>query len=102
MNKKFNNGGTTILIETIINANQVFIPNKAHGIEPVYVKNKGVTGDTLWVGTKAYFNSLYDFKVRVPNDLYTQLNLNQFKAFIDKYRLAGKRYYIESYTVIIT
>lgn len=96
LNEKFNQGGTGIVIETIGTSNQVFIENKNYGADKVFIKSKGTTGDSVFVGTKAYYESFTDFIVKVPAALYVTLNLDEMKAYIDKYRLPGRIYEIQS------
>lgn len=98
LNKKFNNGGEGIVIETIVNTSQVFIPCKSSGGDTIYVKNKAhASVENLYIGNKAYYDSLLDFIVKIPIQLYTYLNLDEVRAYVDKYRLAGKTYEIQSY-----
>lgn len=96
LNDKFNNGGTGIEIETMTSVNTLFVPTKTSGGEKVWVKNKGVAGDPVWVSNKGYYDDEIDFEVKIPVSLYVTLNLNEVKAFINKYRLAGKLYSVVS------
>lgn len=92
-----------IFITDVANVEYQYLANKAEGYPPLYLKNKAEAGDTLYIGNKSEYFGQYDFIVNVPLAIYTDLltnnsaGLNNMKALINFYKLAGKRYLIQSF-----
>jgi hypothetical protein len=96
LNDKFNNGGTGITIITNETENPVFIPGLEYGGDPVYVTDLAHADDPLMVAGKAWYDSKPNFTVNIPAALYATLDLNEVKAFVNKYKYGGFSYNIVS------
>ena len=102
LNQLYNNGDPGIVIADTANVEYVYLSNKSEGYDPVYIFNKGEAYDPVFIGNKAEYGAAFDFIVQVPAPLYADLllndeqGLNNMKSVINMYKLAGKRYKIES------
>lgn len=97
LNDLYDNDNRRIYIEDATRLTAVYVANKALGYPPVYVHNSSVTHDPLWVYSKSSYVAQLDFVVKVPVSIYSDLNLDQMKAYINDYKFAGKRYEIQSF-----
>lgn len=96
LNDTFNNGGTEIFIEDGILKIAPFLFNTAEDADPFYVFNTGETSeDNLYIYNTAEYTGNLDFIVKVPAALV--FDENQMKSLINKYKLAGKNYTIQTY-----
>jgi len=95
LNDEFDPGTRGIYIDTI-NVNQFnYLFRKIEGKTPLYLFRKS-EGAPLYYGIrKSEYGFLVDFIVYVP--VAVVFDSNQMKALINKYKLAGKRYKIETY-----
>lgn len=96
LNDTFNNGGTEIFIEDGSLKIAPFLFNTAEDAEPFFVYNTAETDEpnTYLYNTAEYTGNL-DFIVKVPVALV--FDENQMKSLINKYKLAGKNYTIQTY-----
>jgi len=103
LNDIFNNGAAGIYIQDGLLITKTFLFHKAEGCPKTYLFHKSEHGDKTYLFHKAEFNSLYEFIIKVPNTVYAQLllnnnqGLNNMKALVNLYKLAGKRFTIKSY-----
>lgn len=103
LNQLYNAGQPGIVIVDTANISYIYVANKSEGA-PIYVDNKDLqeTSDIIYIGNKAEYAAAYDFIVKVPAALYltlqanNSLGLNNMKSVINYYKIAGKRYNIES------
>lgn len=96
LNDTFNNGGTEIFIEDGILKIAPFLFNTAEDADPFYVFNTAETNEeNLYLYNTAEYTGNLDFIVKVPTALV--FDENQMKSLINKYKLAGKNYTIQTY-----
>lgn len=109
LNLIFNNDTPGILIIDTANIEYTYLANKHEGYDPSYLFNT-LEGDPptpggydpVFVGNNAEYANQFDFIVKVPALVYVELllnneqGLNYMKSQINFYKLAGKRYKIES------
>lgn len=96
LNDTFNNGGTEILIADGILKIAPFLFNTAEDADPFYVFNTAETNEeNLYLYNTAEYTGNLDFIVKVPTALV--FDENQMKSLINKYKLAGKNYTIQTY-----
>lgn len=96
LNDTFNNGGTEIFIEDGILKIAPFLFNTAEDADPFYVFNTAETNEAnLYLYNTAEYTGNLDFIVKVPTALV--FDENQMKSLINKYKLAGKNYTIQTY-----
>lgn len=96
LNDTFNNGGTEIFIEDGILKIAQFLFNTAEDADPFYVFNTAETNEeNLYLYNTAEYTGNLDFIVKVPTALV--FDENQMKSLINKYKLAGKNYIIQTY-----
>jgi hypothetical protein len=71
----------------------VYLFNKVEGNEPVYLYNKSEIPPNapLYLVNKTEF--FYSFIIHVPNGIIT--NWDEFRAWVDKYKLKSKMYIIQ-------
>lgn len=105
LNQLYNGGNSGIIIVDTANISYVYIANKSEGYEPIYIGNKAdyaPDDSKVYIGNKAEYAAQFDFIVKVPALLFAQLQLNNnqginnMKSVINMYKIAGKRYKIES------
>lgn len=104
LNDRFNPSMVApIYIADVANISYTYVANKAEGYDPIYIGNKAEAGTPLYIGNRSEYQGQYEFKVMVPAAVYADLLadnealLNTMKALINFYKLAGKRYLIQSY-----
>lgn len=96
LNDTFNNGGTEIFIEDGILKIAPFLFNTAEDADPFYVFNTAETSEAnLYLYNTAEYTGNLDFIVKVPTALV--FDDNHMKSLINKYKLAGKNYTIQTY-----
>ena len=102
LNDTYNNGTSGIII---VDGNTLDFPylfNKSEGVVDIYLYNLSENEDPFYLYNKSEFGTQIDFIVKVPALLYSQLQLNNnqglnnMTALITKYKLAGKRFIIQS------
>jgi hypothetical protein len=92
-----------IYIIDVANVEFVYISNKAEGYDPVYLSNKAESLTPLYVSNKSEIYGSLDFIIMVPSAIYTNLQLNNnngisnMTALVNYYKIAGKRFTIQSY-----
>ncbi len=102
LNDKFNGGNVGIYIEDVANISYTKIFNKAEGYPLITLYKKSENNTVITIKKKSEYDSIIDFNVRVPLFIYLQLTANnnkllkQMQAYINMYKLAGKRYNIIS------
>jgi hypothetical protein len=71
--------------------------NKDEKALNIQVRNKSEPQQTVYLFNRSEYNTQYDFIVNVPNqiNLTTQLS-NQIKASVNRYRIAGTRFKVQS------
>ncbi len=71
--------------------------NKAENALNIMVRNKSEPQPTVFIFNREEYDTQYDFIVNVPNQisLTTQL-INQIKAYVNRYRIAGTRFKVQS------
>ena len=94
LNEEFDPGGFGIYITTI-NVNQFTYLYRKTEAKPLYLFRKSELQPATYLINKLEYGFLVDFIVFVPVAL--SFDQNQMKALILKYKLAGKRYKIETY-----
>lgn len=105
LNDTYNSGGTLpIYIYDTANTQVEYLANKAEGYQSPYIYNKSEPDTGSWyIGNKSEYNAQYDFIIMVPATLYATLLLDgstgllNMTALVNFYRLAGKRFTIQSY-----
>jgi len=94
-----------IYIQDVANIENVYVANDDEGYDPIYIGNSAEAisyDDEIYVGNDDEYQTQVDFYVMVPNTIYLQLldnssqGLNNMKAVINYYKIAGKRYQILS------
>lgn len=93
LNIVFNSGNPGIYIDDAVQFDYWFLYNTAEN-HPQYIYNTD-ENQPVWLYNQTEFETNYDFIVFVPLGL--QFNENQMKALINRYKLAGKRYTIQTY-----
>jgi hypothetical protein len=94
LNDDFDNGVRGIYIINV-NVNQFnFVYRKIEN-KPVYLSRKSEGATPFYLSRRAEYGFIVDFIVNVP--IAVVFDSNQMKALINKYKLAGKRYKIETY-----
>lgn len=89
---------TAIYIEDIADINYLYIANKDEGY-PLYLSNLSENNTAVYIANKSEYVTDYHFKVKIPLTLYNSLGatgLDKMKALINNYRIAGKKFIIES------
>ena len=100
LNDKFDSTNRQIYIQDTSDISFVFLYNKIEGQSKRYVYNKSELKPKFYVKNKEEYYGLIDFIVNVPITIYTLLGTNgidEMKGWVNYYKLAGKRYEIQSY-----
>lgn len=88
--------GGGIFIETVnANIQPLFGSNKEDQQPPIYVSNKEDNMPPLFISNLEDYFTQYDFIVWVPATLV--FDESKMKTLINRYKLAGKRYTIQTY-----
>jgi hypothetical protein len=69
--------------------------NKIEDRSPKYFYNKAELKQLYYLRNKIEYNTNADFIVMVPNTL--TFDIYEMKGLINRYKLAGKRYLIQTY-----
>lgn len=95
INDLFDNNFRRIYIQDGDASLPLFLNNKIEGDTfDIYNKSEGQTDAILL--NRADFASQVDFKVKIPWENIPTSERNKIKAYIDKYKIAGKRYSINT------
>jgi hypothetical protein len=89
---------TAIYIDDVANIAYLYIANKDEGC-PLYISNESENNAPVYIANKSEYLTDYHFKVKIPLTLYNSLGvsgLDKMKALINNYRIAGKKFIIES------
>lgn len=103
LNDTYNSGLTGIYIKDDNLMSVPFIFNKSEGVVNVYLYNFSESATPFYLYNQSAFISQNDFIVMVPAVIYSTLQqnnnqgLNNMTALIKLYKLAGKRFTIQSY-----
>lgn len=103
LNDSYNAGLTGIYIADGSGIARIYFSHKSEGFPKQYLYHKSENQTPLYLYHKSEYNSQNDFIIMVPLSLYTQLQLNNdqglnnMKSLVNLYKLAGKRYTINSY-----
>lgn len=95
LNSYFNEGGTSIYIQdgVIIDEFYLFKNSEPNDAEYIYKVSEGGTDRYLYLDSE--YGSIVDFIVNVPSAITYDTNL--MKAWINRYKMAGKKYSIVNY-----
>ncbi len=93
LNQVFNNGNTGIYISDAVQFDYWFLYNNAEQ-HPQYLYNTS-ENQPVFLYNEQEFDTNYDFIVWVPTAV--TFNINRMRALINRYKLAGKRYDIQTY-----
>lgn len=93
LNDKFNDGGTEIYITDRVISSRLYLYNKIEDKPPVYLHNQSEGADPLYLYNDAEYQ--LGFVIHVPSGLVT--NWNEFKWWVNKYKLKSKEYTIIEY-----
>lgn len=93
LNDKFNNSGTEIYITDRVISSRFYLHNKNEAKPPVYLYNQSEGEDPLYLFNDVEYQ--HGFIIHVPSGLVT--NWNEFKWWVDKYKLKSKEYTIIEY-----
>lgn len=102
LNDYYDNLLRRIYIIDVNNDTTTYLYNKAENITPPYIYNKVENAPKTYIQLSVDASN-YAFRVQVPYALYVQLIannealLNQMKANINKYKVFGVNYVIQSY-----
>ena len=103
LNDTFNASLTGIYIIDGIVINKTYLFHKNEGGPRQYLFHKSEHQSPIYLFHKSEFNVTVDFIIMVPATVYSQLQnnnnqgLNSMTALVNKYKLAGKRFTINSY-----
>ncbi|HNX90009.1 MAG TPA: hypothetical protein PKH58_13110 [Paludibacteraceae bacterium] len=92
-----------IYIQDVGAVNQVYMSNKAESPHPRYLYNKAEAAYPTYIYNKSEDIYQFNFTVMVPLAIYNNLllnnnsGLNQMKANLNKYKMFGTIYIIQSY-----
>ena len=103
LNDTYNNGLAGIYIQDGLLITKTYIWHKAEGCPKTYLFHKAEAAAKTYLWHKSEANSMYDFIIMVPSAIYVTLTqnnnqgINNMIALVNKYKLAGKRFTINSY-----
>ena len=103
LNDTYNNGSTGIYITDGTFMLKTYLFHKSEGGAKTYFFNKSENAAKTYLFHKSEYAVTYDFVVMVPSAIYSILQqdnnqgLNNMTALINKYKIAAKRYTIQSY-----
>lgn len=89
-----------IFIEDVANIEYFYLSNKIEGLPPVCISNKDENNTPVYIGNATEYITNCEFIVKIPQFVYdalTTADLNQMKTLINFYKIAGKRFIIQSY-----
>jgi len=95
LNDKYNNGFSGIWIASE-NISTLFLANKAENFTPIYLANKSEISP-IYVGNKSEYLQQYNFIIWVPISIFNLIDIAEMRSLVDKYRIAGKNYNIQSF-----
>ena len=95
LNDTFDNINRGIYIDNVADNRHDYFYNKVELKPNVYLYNLSEGGPHLYLKNKAEYSNLYDFIVMVPTAV--TFDNNAMKALVNYYKLAGKRYTIQTY-----
>jgi hypothetical protein len=95
LNDLFDNSSRRIYIQDTSIVNYVYVSNKIEGSGRLYLSNKSeTTAPDVYFENRTEQTNQIHFKVMVPSSL--GFSVIQMKALVDKYKIAGVKYQIES------
>jgi len=103
LNDTYNNGSPGIYITDGSFILKTYLYHKSEGGAKTYLFHKSENAAKTYLFHKSEYTITYDFVVMVPAAIYSILQqnnnqgLNKMKALINLYKIAGKRYTIQSY-----
>jgi hypothetical protein len=103
LNGIFDPINTGIYIEDVGPVTQVYVNNKAESPRPRYIYNKAENAYATYIRNKSESVYPYNFTVMVPYIIYQGLLTNNYsglkamKANLNKYKMFGTVYQIQSY-----
>lgn len=92
LNKEFDPLNEGIYIADAINIDKLHIFNDLEDNEPTFVSNKSESSNPTYIHNKAEVSE-YHFIVNIPASV--TFNTDQVQFYVNKYKLAGKRWKIE-------
>jgi len=95
LNSYFNEGGTDIYIQDGVIIDEFHLFKTVEPNDPIYIYKVSEGGTDLYLYNDVEYDSVLDFTVNVPSSIVYDTNL--MKAWINRYKMAGKKYQIVNY-----